>query len=160
MCLNQYFDLLAAAPDADLSAPVRTIFAAHTPPGRRVRLLHVLASVSEKHPAPALLSTTRDIAYEVVSTEAAAGNLAPLSLLRHFVPDDRLLSADCSRFATQPPPAAHPPAAARPAASLAAPGARCHHSVVHRHRAPSAVGGPGYPRQPPAPGARQLVRPD
>ncbi|MCI1187850.1 hypothetical protein MON38_10500 [Hymenobacter sp. DH14] len=102
VCLRQYFDLLAAAPGADLSAPVRTIFAEHTPRERRVPLLRVLATLSEKHPAPTLLSTARDIAYEVVSTEAAAGNLAHLSLLRHFVPDDRLLAADCGRFISQP----------------------------------------------------------
>ncbi|GAA4043342.1 hypothetical protein GCM10022409_31660 [Hymenobacter glaciei] len=105
VCLNQYFDVLAAAPEADLSAHVRAVFAEHTPHERRVPLLHVLAAVNEKHPAPALLSASRDIAYDVVSTEATAGNLTHLSLLRHFLPDDRLIAADCSRFATARPAA-------------------------------------------------------
>jgi hypothetical protein len=52
---------------------------------------------------PALLSASRDIAYEVISTEAAAGNLEPLPLLRHFEPTDRLLAADCSRYTTSQP---------------------------------------------------------
>ena len=117
VCLRQYFDLLAAAPDPDLSTSVRAIFAAHTPPERRVPLLRVLATLAEKHPAPGLLDTSRDIAYDVVSTEAAAGNLAHLGLLRHFLPDDQLLAADCGRYISQP----RPQPAARPAAGPSVP---------------------------------------
>lgn len=103
VCLRQYFDVLAAEPEADLSSHVNRIFQHHTAASQRVPLLQVLATVNEKHPAPTLLTTSRDIAYEVVSTEAAAGNMAYLSLLRHFLPDDRLIAADCSRFATARP---------------------------------------------------------
>lgn len=117
VCLRQYFELLATAPDTDLSASVRAVFAGHTPREQRVPLLRVLATLSEKHPAPALLSTSRDIAYDVVSAEAAAGNLAHLSLLRHFVPDDQLIAADCGRFISQP----RTSAAARPPAGPTAP---------------------------------------
>ena len=133
VCLRQYFDLLAATPETDLSAHVRTVFAERTPPERRVPLLRVLATLTEKHPAPALLDTSRDIAYDVVSTEAAAGNLAHLSLLRHFLPDDRLLAADCGRFLGQP----RPPTA-RPAAGLSAPSLdpsiRWKAARTHRHQ--------------------------
>jgi hypothetical protein len=113
VCLTQYFEL-AAAQAHDLGAQVQAVYRQHTTPAQQVPLLRVLATVADKHATPELLSASRDIAYEVVSTEAAAGNLEPLPLLRHFEPTDRLLAADCSRYtASQPRPAATPP---RPAA--------------------------------------------
>ena len=119
VCLRQYFDVLAAAPEADLSPHVQRIFQQHTSVSQRLPLLQVLATVNEKHPAPALLTTSRDIAYDVVSTEATAGNMAYLPLLRHFLPDDRLIAADCSRFVTrQPPP---PRVASTPSTALVLP---------------------------------------
>ncbi|UOQ70451.1 hypothetical protein [Hymenobacter cellulosilyticus] len=99
-CLKQYFALAAAAPEPDLGAQVRQVYRQHTPTERRVTLLQVLAAVNEQHPDAELLTTSRDVAYEVVSAEAAAGNTTPLALLRHFLPDDRLLGADVSRYAT------------------------------------------------------------
>jgi hypothetical protein len=99
-CLKQYFAVAAATPGADLSAHVREIFQQHTPAERRVTLLEVLAAVNEQHPAPELLTTSCAVAYEVVSAEAGAGNTAPLALLRHFLPNDRLIAADASRYTT------------------------------------------------------------
>ena len=119
VCLRQYFDVLAAAPEADLSPYVHRIFQQHTSASQRVPLLQVLATVNEKHPAPALLTTSRDIAYDVISTEATAGNMACLTLLRHFLPDDRLIVADCSRFTSRQP--LRPLVASTPLASLMAP---------------------------------------
>ncbi|WBO86875.1 hypothetical protein [Hymenobacter yonginensis] len=104
VCLRQYFDVLAAQSAANLSAHVQQVFQQHTSAAQRIPLLQVLATVNEKHPAPELLTASRDIAYEVVGTEATAGNMAYLPLLRHFLPDDRLISADCSRFASRQPP--------------------------------------------------------
>ncbi len=113
VCLTQYF-ALAATQAQDLGAQVQTVYRQHSTPAQHVPLLRVLAGVAEQHATPALLAAAREVAYEVVSTEAAAGNLEPLPLLRHFEPTDRLLAADCSRYATsQPRPAAAPP---RPAA--------------------------------------------
>jgi tetratricopeptide (TPR) repeat protein len=102
-CLTQYFDVVAARPENDLSAHVTTVYQQHTSPEQRVPLLRVLAKLTEKRPATTLAETSRTIAYEVVSAEADAGNLAPLPLLRHFLPDDRLIAADCSRYATSLP---------------------------------------------------------
>ncbi|NVO33091.1 hypothetical protein [Hymenobacter lapidiphilus] len=119
VCLRQYFDVLAAEPAADLSAHAYQVFQQHTAPTQRVPLLQVLVTVNEKHPAPELLITSRNIAYDVVSTETATGNLACLPLLRHFLPDDRLIAADCSRFATRQPP--RPLAASTPSRSSSTP---------------------------------------
>ncbi|MGI4867419.1 MAG: hypothetical protein ACRYFZ_26100 [Janthinobacterium lividum] len=110
-CLTQYFDVVAATPENDLGAHVTAIYQQHTAPQQRVPLLRVLATLAEKRPAPALLETSRNVAYEVVSAEASAGNLAALPLLRHFLPADRLIAADCSRYAaSQPRPSAAAPA--------------------------------------------------
>jgi len=107
VCLQQYFDLLAAVPEANLGLHVQAIYRHYTTAERRLPLLHVLSAVNEKHATPALRATALDIAYEVVSAEAAAGNATPLALLRNFLPDDRLIAADCSRYAIrQPRPAA------------------------------------------------------
>ncbi|UOQ51207.1 hypothetical protein [Hymenobacter cellulosivorans] len=99
-CLKQYFTLAAAESEPDLCSQVNFVYQRHTPAKRRVALLQVLAAVNEQHPNAELLATSRDVAYEVVSAEAAAGNTAPLALLRHFLPTDRLLAADVSRYAT------------------------------------------------------------
>ncbi|MCR5890960.1 hypothetical protein LRS06_24870 [Hymenobacter sp. J193] len=103
LCLKQYFDVLAAASEADLRPHVQDIYRNHTAAWRRVPLLHVLSTVNEKHATPELRAATLEIAYEVVSAEAEAGNASPLALLRNFLPDDRLLAADCSRYATRQP---------------------------------------------------------
>ncbi|MGI4737493.1 MAG: hypothetical protein ACRYG7_20190 [Janthinobacterium lividum] len=100
VCLTQYFEVVATEPEPDWSTQVRTVFHQHTARERQVALLRVLATVTEKHLDPTLLVTSRDIAYEVVSAEASAGNPAHLPLLRHFLPADRLLSSDLSRYAT------------------------------------------------------------
>jgi hypothetical protein len=100
VCLTQYFEVIATELEPDWSTQVHTVFHQHTARERQVALLRVLASVTEKHPDPTLLVTSRDIAYEVVSAEASAGNSAHLPLLRHFLPADRLLNSDLSRYAT------------------------------------------------------------
>lgn len=100
-CLQTYFDVAAEAPGADLSAEVRSIYQQHTPARRRVPLLQVLAQLTAQRPADeALLTTSRELAYEMVGAEAAAGHPEHLPLLRPFLPADRLLPADLSRFAT------------------------------------------------------------
>jgi len=107
VCLKQYFDVLAATPEANLAPHIQDIYRNYTATNQRVPLLHVLSAVTEKHATPALRATSLEIAYEVVSAEAAAGNVGPLALLRTFLPSDRLLAADCSRYTTrQPRPAA------------------------------------------------------
>lgn len=133
-CLKQYFDVVAATPENDLSAHVTTVYQQHTSPAQRVSLLRVLATLVEKRPASALLETSRTVAYEVVSAEASAGNLAPLPLLRHFLPADRLIAADCLRYVASQP---RPPAVA-PARSLNGPqlDASIHwkSAISHRHQ--------------------------
>jgi tetratricopeptide (TPR) repeat protein len=116
VCLTRYFEVVAATPQPDLSACVQRVFDQHTPPERQVPLLHVLASFTQQHPDPALLATSREVAYTVVSAEASVGNVAPLGLLRHFLPTDRLLAADCSRYTTRRP---EPAAAAASSPTLA-----------------------------------------
>ncbi|MBO2010279.1 hypothetical protein [Hymenobacter negativus] len=97
-CLKQYFDVLAAGSDEDLSAHVRDIYQHHTPAARRVPLLQVLTAVNARYTTPELRAASLEVAYEVVSTEASAGNVSHLALLRNFLPDDRLIAADCSRY--------------------------------------------------------------
>jgi hypothetical protein len=131
VCLTQYFEL-AAAQAQDLGAQVQAVYRQHTTPAQRVPLLRVLATVADQHATPELLTASRDIAYEVISTEAEAGNLAPLPLLRHFVPADRLLAADCSRYTTRQPLQAT--VARRPAALQLDATIEWKRAASHRHQ--------------------------
>src|SRR6476661_1918343 len=104
VCLAQYFTLVAAGANTELNRHVQAIYEHRTPPRRRLQLLQVLASLTAQQPADeALMTTSRGIAYAVVSAEASSGNTAPLALLRHFQPHDRLIAADCSRYTSRQP---------------------------------------------------------
>jgi hypothetical protein len=131
VCLTQYF-ALAAAQAQDLGAQVQAVYRQHTTQAQQVPLLRVLATVADQHATPALLTASRDIAYEVISTEAAAGNLEPLPLLRHFEPTDRLLAADCSRYTTSQPLRAT--VARRPAAMQLDATIEWKRAATHRHQ--------------------------
>ncbi|RTQ48806.1 hypothetical protein EJV47_14465 [Hymenobacter gummosus] len=135
-CLRRYFtDLIATTPEADPSAHVRRIYQQHTPAPRRVPLLQVLAHINEQHPDAALLATSRELAYEVVGAEAAAGRTTHLGLLKTFLPDDRLIGADVSRYTTA---RQRRPSEASPTASLQAPqldaSISWRHAVGHRQQ--------------------------
>lgn len=111
VCLRQYFDLppaSAATPD-DLPARVADVYRHHTPPARRGPLLHVLSEVASRYPAPEVLAATREVAYDVLATDASP---AHLQLLPRFLPDDPLLAGDCSRYASRQPRPAPPTAPA------------------------------------------------
>ena len=95
-CLQRYFDL---APD--LPAQVPAVYRQHTPPPRRGALLRVLRDTITRHPAA--LPAAREVAYDIIGQETAAGPSANLQLLRYFEPADTLLPADLSRFASQQP---------------------------------------------------------
>src|SRR6476661_3089687 len=85
VCVAQYFTLVAAGANTELNRHVQAIYEHRTPPRRRLQLLQVLASLTAQQPADeALMTTSRGIAYAVVSAEASSGNTAPLALLRHF----------------------------------------------------------------------------
>lgn len=99
-CLKQYFDGIKTDP-ALLNQGVRDVFSLHTPKPRRASFLNVLVQLNESQAEPRLLETARNLAYEIISEEAGEGNLNHLHVLKKFLPEDRLIAADCSRYTTQ-----------------------------------------------------------
>lgn len=98
-CLKNYFDIEAKEDSADEA--VKNIYTKHTPDNKKKSFLNVLVSVNKMHTNAALLNTSRDIAFEIVSEETARNNPNAVSQLNSFFPDDRLLPSDGSRFLTQ-----------------------------------------------------------
>lgn len=100
-CLNLYFDLIVKN-KIDLNPQIKGVFKNHVPIGRRNSFLNVLTKVNNKYANKGITATTRDIAYQIVSTQATQQHqLVNLYQLKKFLPDDRLLSSDISRFRTR-----------------------------------------------------------
>lgn len=97
-CLQQYFEVLARFDRQTLSGQVRPLLEQHTPSPKRPQFLQVLATVNEAFPDPELLHASREVAYEIISAEASAGVVTHLPLLKKFLPDDRLIASDYSRY--------------------------------------------------------------
>ena len=99
-CLNLYFDMIVKN-KIDLSPQIKGVFENHTPMGRHNSFLNVLTKVNNKYPNKGIESTTRDIAYQIVSAQATQQHqFVNLYQLKNFLPSDRLLSSDISRFTT------------------------------------------------------------
>ncbi len=98
-CLIRYFEMTAAdATAGPLETQVRQVFEQDTPASRQVDFLEVLMAVHKQYPQPALAATAADITYEVIGKQLSEGDSSNLSLLKHFIPEDRLLPVDLQRF--------------------------------------------------------------
>ncbi|SNR82445.1 MULTISPECIES: hypothetical protein [Hymenobacter] len=98
-CLLRYFEVVANQPEAALAPAVQQVYQDHTPPQKRPALLQVLVAVQGKQER-GLQDVSREIAYEIISGEASAGQLGNVHLLKQFLPQDQLLGADLSRYVT------------------------------------------------------------
>jgi tetratricopeptide (TPR) repeat protein len=99
ICLRHYFDSLADTEGQQVSQQVEEVFAQYTSKQKRASFLNVLVYLNAKSEDPALLHTSRNVAYEIISEEVGEGNISNLHTLKTFLPGDRLIASDCSRFA-------------------------------------------------------------
>lgn len=97
-CLHKYFDLVMATDREETSRHVQEIYRQHTPPSKRGMFLNVLNRVNKKSDT-ATAGGYKELAYEIVSEEAAKGNMLLLHNLKQFLPDDKLIGSDCSMYA-------------------------------------------------------------
>ncbi len=97
-CLQQYFDKTKNnAPDT-LPEAVQSVYDHQTPTHKRTVLLGILGDMVKGNEAEDFRQTTRNIAYDILADDVAAGNVAALHQLKKFLPDDRLIHSDLNTF--------------------------------------------------------------
>lgn len=97
-CLKLYFDRLQEADPDKLPRRMTEIFERQTPPAKRPLFLNVLLHLNSRFPKPEIQDTSRQIAWEIAGEAAGRGELLPLKTLPKFLPADRLIAGDASRF--------------------------------------------------------------
>ncbi|MEI6948300.1 hypothetical protein V9K67_13975 [Paraflavisolibacter sp. H34] len=102
-CLKEYFALAAEEEPPGLPRKVQEVFSGAVAPQQQLAFLNVLLQVKTTYAGAELEAVAQQLAYQVVSEQAAAGNPSALNLLKSFVPGDRLLQPDCTRFLANRP---------------------------------------------------------
>ena len=100
-CLNRYFDFFQQDSNAEFDREVQAIYQTQVKPMQQSTFIEVLKVIGKNTQRRGDLPLTRDIVYRIVSKELLSGNLSHLSLLNTFVPKDRLLQGDASRFSAE-----------------------------------------------------------
>ncbi len=99
-CLTQYIrNTLSTEPEA-LADRINTIYQHHTAPGKASSLLSVLQQTQKSSNPEAFTQASRNIAYRIISNLAQQGDTNALRSLKTFLPDDRLINTDYSRYIT------------------------------------------------------------
>jgi hypothetical protein len=97
-CLVTYFDIVLEKENDIIEKSVKDIYTKHTPELKRISFLNVLENVTRKKNDPEFSRVSQDIAYEVVNNEVEKGNVSSLTLIKKFLPGDRLVTSDTSRY--------------------------------------------------------------
>lgn len=97
-CLKQYFERLQGTEPDKLARRINEIFERQTPPAKRSLFLNVLLHLNSRFPKPEIQDTFRQIAWEIAGEAAGRGDLLPLKILPKFLPADRLIAGDTSRY--------------------------------------------------------------
>jgi tetratricopeptide (TPR) repeat protein len=97
-CLMLYVSMQYEKDAAKAVSGLQDIYEHHTPPYKKNQFLNVLTYINEKENNADLLDTSRTIAYEIISEELSKGKLSNLPTLQKFLPEDPLITSDCSRF--------------------------------------------------------------
>lgn len=97
-CLNGYFDHFRQASHEELDEEIQRIHQQEVSKSQHNSFMEVLKTIGSLPQRKAQLPRTREIVYSVVSEELLANRLDHLEMLGTFVPGDRLLEADSSRF--------------------------------------------------------------
>ncbi|MBO9732261.1 MAG: hypothetical protein J7623_26705 [Chitinophaga sp.] len=93
-CLQRYLEL-----SADQLVPaIQLVYDHHLSPSLENNFLQLLSKTGERFQQAPATDLAKDIAYEIISKQSLQGNTENLALLNTFVPEDRLLPRDCSRF--------------------------------------------------------------
>ncbi len=97
-CLEHYFKKTKENTPDTLPEAVQTVYDHQTPKHKRMTLLGILGDMVKHNEAADFRQTTRDIAYNILADDVAAGNVSALHQLKKFLPEDRLINADLNVF--------------------------------------------------------------
>ncbi|MBL4706678.1 MAG: hypothetical protein JKY54_19265 [Flavobacteriales bacterium] len=95
-CLENYFFDFNEDEGQELAKEVTKIYENEVPSGKGMKFLNVLESLNERNEKQR--SNNLQIAHEILSKEAGKGNVGSLKKLNAFLPNDRFISSDVSRF--------------------------------------------------------------
>lgn len=97
-CLLHFFN--AREPESSLTTAqeIRFIYDHHVPKLRTHAFLNVLVRVLQTNKEEETEYVSRQLAYEIISNDAANGRFGELQKLEYFVKKDRLVSGDTNRF--------------------------------------------------------------
>ena len=94
-CLTAYFEYHH---DQDIVNEIKMVYANHVPRLRKTPFLNVLAHINRNNKNEKLSEASLDMAYTIINQQVEIGDTSGLSMLNAFVPQDRLLHADATRF--------------------------------------------------------------
>lgn len=97
-CLKKYFDILAKGEEAPIQNALQDIYKQHTTESKKLPLLNVMEHINRGTKNKSLLNATQEIAYEIVHDQVEKGNMPSLHRLKNFLPGDKLIGADASRY--------------------------------------------------------------
>jgi hypothetical protein len=97
-CLVSYLDLYEGHGKSDLEIRLETMYRKETNANQRDTFFSVIKRKREEWEDEALLETVDEIAFEIISQQAANGNFQALNAIKTFVPDDQLIVGDVNRF--------------------------------------------------------------
>lgn len=100
-CLNRYFDFFQNASNAEFDAEVQRIYQEEYKPMQHNAFMEVLKEIGKNKQRRAELPNAREIVYQIVSDELKTDNLSHIGMLETFVPRDRLLGSDVSRYGVE-----------------------------------------------------------
>jgi hypothetical protein len=80
---------------------VRNVYERHVTLRKKTGFLNVLADIAANQPSENLQETVLNISYEIVHQQVRRGDQSGLRLLHRFLPQDRLLAQDASRYILQ-----------------------------------------------------------
>lgn len=96
-CLTQYYTLKQQTGETEVVADIEAVYKKASTSQQKNMLLDVMQQVNKLYPGKTT-ETTTNIAYEIISEQANAGNLTRLSVLANYTEDDQLVTSDCSRY--------------------------------------------------------------
>jgi hypothetical protein len=100
-CLNRYLAFFQDAEPAAFDQELQRIYTHEVLPAQRQDFIKVLEDIGKDASRRGKLPHTRAIVYTLISKELQAGQRNHLNLLNTFVPKDRLLAGDISKYIAQ-----------------------------------------------------------
>ena len=97
-CLKKYFEIIIESDNSEIETTVNRIYKEHTTERKHLPFLNVLEYVNYKTENEQVLYNNQEIAYEILHKEAINGNIQNLHRLKRFLPGNRLIGSDTSRF--------------------------------------------------------------